>query len=158
MFLCDAFNKILSKYPKYKLLIAGEGEDYKKLRNYIINKKIEKNIELIGFKKNIFPYLINSKGFILSSLWEDPGFVLIEAAYCRVPIFSSDTKPGPIEIIKNNFNGTIFKNNDIIDFFEKFDLFIKNSKNKKIILENLKFSKKFTLFDHYKILNDYLKD
>ena len=158
LFLCDAFNKILSKYPKYKLLIAGEGEDYKKLRNYIINKKIEKNIELIGFKKNIFPYLINSKGFILSSLWEDPGFVLIEAAYCRVPIFSSDTKPGPIEIIKNNFNGTIFKNNDIIDFFEKFDLFIKNSKNKKIILENLKFSKKFTLFDHYKILNDYLKD
>ena len=158
LFLCDAFNKILSKYPKFKLLIAGEGEDYRKLKNYIINNKIEKNVELIGFKENIFPYLINSKGFILSSLWEDPGFVLIEAAYCRVPIFSSDAKPGPIEIIKNNFNGTIFKNNDRIDFVEKFDLFIKNSKDKKIILENLKFSKKFTLFDHYQILNDYLKD
>ena len=113
---------------------------------------------MVGFKENIFPYLINSKGFILSSLWEDPGFVLIEAAYCRTPVFSSDAKLGPAEIVKNNFNGTTFKNNDKIDFVEKFDSFIENFKNQKIILENLKFSKKFTLFDHYQKLNNYLKD
>jgi len=158
LFLCDVFNKVLSKYPKFKLLILGDGEDYQKLKNYIINNKLEKNIELVGFKENIFPYLVNSKGFILSSLWEDPGFVLIEAAHCRIPVFSSDAKPGPAEIVKNNFTGTIFKNNDKIDFVEKFDLFIENFKNKKIILENLKFSKKFTLFNHYQKLNNYLKD
>ena len=38
----------------------------------------------------------NAKGFILSSLWEDPGFVLIEAM-CNLFIISSDCKNGPVE-------------------------------------------------------------
>ena len=42
---------------------------------------LENRIHLIGYKNNIFNYMKNCQGFILSSLWEDPGFVLIEAAF-----------------------------------------------------------------------------
>ena len=156
LFLCKGFNKILSSNPELKLFIVGEGEEYKKLNNYIISHKLEKKIELLDYKENIFPYLINSKGFILTSLWEDPGFVLIEAAFCRVPVYTSDSKPGPSELIKDNFNGTTFVNNNLNSFVDKFDLFINNSKNKNILLENLKYSKKFTLFNHYKLLNKFI--
>ena len=58
--------------------------------------------KLFPFTKNIYNYLHKSKGFILSSLWEDPGFVLIEASYCRAPVLSSNSWPGPVEIIKHN--------------------------------------------------------
>ena len=46
----------------------------------------------MGYSKNIYNYMKNAKGFILSSLWEDPGFVLIEATMCNLFIISSDCK------------------------------------------------------------------
>ena len=39
----------------------------------------------MGSKKNIHKYYSLSKLFILSSLWEDPGFVIIEAALNDIP-------------------------------------------------------------------------
>ena len=156
LFLCKSFGKILSKHLNSTLLIAGEGEEFNKTNDYIKKNNLQQNIQLIGYKENIFPYLVKSKGFILSSLWEDPGFVLIEAAYCRTPVFSSDAKTGPKELIQDNFNGTNFKNNSENDFIKNFDKFLENSKNKKIILENLKLSKKFSLFQHFKNLQNYL--
>ena len=159
MFLCKAFKKIINKYPNIRLLIIGEGEQKKILTHYIKKNNLEKNIFLIGFLDNIFYILSRSKGFILSSLWEDPGFVLVEAAFCKVPIISSDCDNGPKELIKDNINGILFKSNNIENFLIKFDEFIKLEKNSnKLLLNNLKMSKKFTLFNHYlnfeKILND----
>ena len=97
--------------------------------------------------------------FILSSLWEDPGFVIVEAAFCKIPIISSDCDNGPKELIKDNINGILFKSNNIENFLVKFDEIIKLKKNSnKLLLNNLKMSKKFTLFNHYlnfkKILNN----
>ena len=159
MFLCKAFKKVINKYPNIRLLIIGEGEQKKFLTDYIKKNNLEKNIFLIGFLDNIFYILSRSKGFILSSLWEDPGFVLVEAAFCKVPIISSDCDNGPKELIKDNINGILFKSNNIENFLVKFDEIIKLKKNSnKLLLNNLKMSKKFTLFNHYlnfkKILNN----
>ena len=68
-----------------------------------MNFKI-KNFRKSSLKRsedNVFKYLINSKYFILSSLWEDPGFVLIEAGISNTIILSSDCPNGPKEIVKN---------------------------------------------------------
>ena len=159
MFLCKAFKKVINKYPNIRLLIIGEGEQKKILTHYIKKNNLEKNIFLIGFLDNIFYILSRSKGFILSSLWEDPGFVIVEAAFCKIPIISSDCDNGPKELIKDNINGILFKSNNIENFLIKFDELIKLEKNSnKLLLNNLKMSKKFTLFNHYlnfeKILND----
>ena len=156
LFLIKCFKELIKKYPRIKLFIIGEGEKFNILNNFIKTNKLSNNIVLLGHKKNIFPYFKNAKGFILSSLWEDPGFVLIEAAFCRCPVFSSDAKPGPYEIVKNNLNGTIFKNNDIDSFLKNFDNYLKNSENSKIVLENFKLSKNFTIFNHYKKFSKYL--
>ena len=45
--------------------------------------------------------MIRSNALILSSLWEDPGFVMIEAALCNSYIISSDCKNGPREFLLN---------------------------------------------------------
>ena len=86
IFLCKAFKKIVKEHSDIKLLIAGEGEQRTELSNFIKENNLSKNIILLGFIENIFPYFKNSNGFILTSLWEDPGFVLVEAAFCRAPI------------------------------------------------------------------------
>ena len=156
LFLCKAFKELKKNIPNIKLLIAGNGEQEKEILNFIKKNKLEKNIILLGYQENIFPYLKKAKGFILSSLWEDPGFVLIEAGFCRTPVLSSDAWPGPIEIIKDNLNGFIYRNNDIQDFIKGFHKLDNSNDLKKLIYNNLKNTKKFTLYDHYKKFNKIL--
>ena len=148
-FLCKCFKKLLLKKPNLNLLIAGDGEEYQKLNEYIKQNKIENKINLIGYKSNIFPYLKNAKGFIMTSLWEDPGFVLVEAAFCRTLVLTSDS-PGPKELIEDNFNGVVFKSNDINSFENKFEILTNLSNKNYLRLNNLKGVKKFTVFNHYK--------
>ena len=162
LMLCEAVKKIIINFPAFKLVIAGDGEDKNKILSYITKHNLENNIFLLGYVKNIFPYIKSSQGFILSSLWEDPGFVLIEAASCRVPVFSSNCPEGPKEIIKDNFNGLLFESNDINDFVKNFDRFNKiinnNETKKKLILNNLILARQFSLFNHYLKLNKILSN
>ena len=67
IFLCRAFKKVVAKYPNEKLIIAGDGEDKKKINSYILKNKLEKNIMTIGYVRNIFPLMSGAKLFILSS-------------------------------------------------------------------------------------------
>lgn len=162
-FLINGFNKIHINHPDIKLLIAGDGELQKRLKLVIKNLNLENKVHLIGFKKNIYNYMKNSKGFILSSLWEDPGFVLIEAAFCRVPIIASDCNNGPKEIINNDTYGYIFKSNDLDDLVKTLNKYLMDiSENKKSInLKKLKLLKKinvYTKFRHYIELEKILEN
>ncbi len=153
LFLCEAFKKIIEKDKNIKLLIAGDGEEKVKIENYIIQNNLKDNIKLIGYVKNIYPYFKQSKGFILSSLWEDPGFVLIEASICRVGVLSSNVGPGPVELIKDSHNGLLYESNNLGDFEKKFNIF-KNYKDLRYLkLNNLLKAKKFTVFNHYRNFN-----
>ena len=130
----------------------------KKLEDQIQRLNLNEKVFLLGFKKNIFDYLKNSKMFILPSLWEDPGFVLVEAGYMNLTILSSDCPNGPKELLNNKKNGFLFKTNSFEDFIENFEI-IENL-NKNIIKEKkISFKKKireFTLLGHFKILRSIL--
>jgi glycosyltransferase involved in cell wall biosynthesis len=156
LFLCKAFHKIILKYPNLKLIIAGDGEDKNSILSYIERNDLKKNIFLIGYVENIFPLMVEAEAFILSSLWEDPGFVLIEAAFCRTLVFSSNCNTGPKEIIKNDINGILFESNNFDNFIHKFNLLITKKNKKKLLLKNLINSKKFTQFNHYKNFKELL--
>ncbi len=112
------------------------------------------------YKKNIFKYLSNSIFFVLTSEWEDPGFVLVEAAICNKLILSSNVKNGPIEFIDNEKNGILFKKNNYKDFEKKF-LYILNTSEKILIKKKISAkikAKKYTIFSHYLQLAEYLQD
>ena len=56
-----------------------------------------------------------------------------------LPIYGNNLVKTP-NLVDLSSNGTIFKNNDRNSFLKNFDVYIKNSKNSKIVLENLKLS------------------
>ena len=153
-FLIKCFEKIINKDNKIKLYILGNGEEKKKLQNLIIRNKLNNNIFIEGYQNNIYKYLKRADAFILSSLWEDPGFVLVEAFYSNTIVISSNCKNGPVEILENGKNGFLFENNSENSFFQKFDEFNNTSeKNIKIIkLQAKKMSKNYSLYNHYKNL------
>jgi len=94
-----------------------------------------------------------SEALVLTSLWEDPGFVIIEAGYNNCQVVSSNCPNGPMEIIDKD-GGYLFKSNSKIDFLKTIKSFLNDNKrnkiNRKIVLK--KRSKKFTLFRHCLIL------
>ena len=151
MYLIDEFKKFLNIYPNEKLLIFGDGELKKKIISKIEKEGMSENIKLCGYTDNIFKYMLKSKAFILSSLWEDPGFVMIESAMCNLFVISSNCKNGPKEFLLDGKAGLIFKSNVEDELFKKLDEFKKLNDNTKLIKKVLakKNSRKFTLFRHY---------
>ena len=143
---------------KLNTYIFGSGEDKEKLNSLIKKHNLEKKIHLMGSKKNIHKYYSNSKVFILTSLWEDPGFVLIEAALNNLFIISSDCKSGPREIMNDGNGGILFENNNIDDLRKKIIDFTKLSENEiksKIVISKKKI-KRYSLFRHFKLLENYI--
>tara|TARA_E500000178_G_scaffold65953_1_gene63217 strand:- start:1273 stop:2403 length:1131 start_codon:yes stop_codon:yes gene_type:complete len=158
--LIEAFYQFNKINDNYKLYIIGEGEEKKKIISKINQLKLDHKIILLGFKRNVYKYLKNSKAFILSSLWEEMGFVIIEAASCNTLIISSDCPNGPREFLNNGDAGYLFNNNSVNDLVRnliKFDKDEKNIKYNKILLAK-KNVKKFTIFNHYKELRKILDD
>tara|TARA_B100001057_G_scaffold164680_1_gene165229 strand:+ start:3234 stop:4379 length:1146 start_codon:yes stop_codon:yes gene_type:complete len=153
-YLIDEFSEYLKIHPNQKLLIFGEGEQKNKLQKRIIKKGLEKNIFLKGNSKFIFNYMQNARAFILSSLWEEPGIVIIESAINNLFVISSDCKNGPREFLDDGNAGILFKNNSKDALLEKmleFENLSKEEKKLKVFLAK-KNSTKYSLFNHYRKL------
>ena len=151
------FKELIKKNLDINLIIIGNGElknEYLTEINYL---NLESRIQLIDYQKNIPIYLSKSLGMISSSLWEDPGFVMIEAAACNTFIISSDCLNGPREFVGSD-NGILFSNNNIKSMEKSILKFMGMSdyeiKKKKINAK--KKSINFTKLRHFKILSNNL--
>ena len=158
LLLIRAFKKILVKYPNYHLILLGDGEEKTLLLEEVKKLEIQNKVSLLGYQKNVYKYLLSSDCFILTSLWEDPGFVILEAALSNTLIVSSNCPNGPSEILSNGKNGFLFQNNSLSDLLNKFDEFKKLNEaelNKKKLFAK-KQIKKFTQFAHFKSLKNII--
>ncbi len=156
--LIKAFSQLLKKKKDLNLYIAGDGEEKINLERYIQSNSLEKNIFLLGHVENVYPIIRDSLALISSSLWEDPGAVMIETAYCNKIVISSNCPNGPEEFLKKGKGGFLFKNNDALDLENKINDFlneIENAKFKRTVISK-KNSKMYSLFRHYLELNKIL--
>jgi len=159
-FLIESYNKMKNELKNLKLLIIGSGEELDKLTKLIRKYHLGEDILIKDFKKNIFNYLDKAYFFIMTSNMEDPGFVIIEAAYCNKFIISSDVNSGPKEFVGNQKNGFLYKKNNFLDFKEKIVKFLnlsKNDLNEIKIRAKIK-TKNYTIFNHYRKLKNYLEN
>jgi len=106
-YLIKAFEKVCKGDSEAKLVIIGEGELRPSLEEEIKKYKLENNVFLIGNRRNVFPYLKKSNYFVLPSLWEGFGIVLIEALSQNLFIISADCKVGPSEVINSKEIGVL---------------------------------------------------
>ena len=101
----------------------------------------------------------NSEIFILSSLWEEVGFAMVEAAICNSYIISSDCPNGPKEFLNNGKNGILFKSNSKNSLLNSL-INYSNLDREKIFADKVILKKKtsnFTMFKHYLTFNKLLK-
>jgi len=156
----NAFSKIVKKYPKLKANILGDGELKEDLKKLIDIIGLSKNIILLGHKENVFKYLFNSKIFILTSLWEDPGFVLVEAATLNRLIISSNCINGPEEFLNHGKGGLIFESNSVNSLVNSIEIALKLNQTNihEMILWSKKKTKKYLIYNHYKKIEKILNN
>ena len=102
--LIEAFALASQKGMKAKLVILGDGEERERLLNKIEALKLSKQVLLLGFKKNPYPYIKNSKALLFSSLSEGFGNTILESIICGTPVISTDIDSGPREILSKKEN------------------------------------------------------
>ena len=124
IYLVREFKKFLNVYPNEKLILIGDGE-LKKIKSEILNNNLSNNVFLFDYTDNIYFYMRNSCAFILSSLWEEVGFVIVEAALCNSFIISSNCENGPKEFLMNNNSGLLYENNKESELYNKIIKFKK---------------------------------
>lgn len=158
-YLIDEFTKFFIENKNYRLVILGDGEEFKFLKKKIYDNQLTNIVHLTGRVDNVLRYMKDSDAFILSSRWEEMGFVIIEAALSNLFIISSNCPNGPTEFLNDGRNGILFENNQkdaLLKSLKKFDTMNKETK-KNDCLKLKKNSQKFTMFRHssflIKILN-----
>ena len=94
--LLKAYAQSSQQYP---LLLLGKGELEAEIRQLIVQLDLEKNVHILGFNKNPYPYIKHAKALILSSRYE--GFVRVvpEAIALGTSVISTDCPSGPNEVL-----------------------------------------------------------
>ncbi len=105
-YLLEAFRNVRSRMPA-ELRILGDGELREKLEVKIDALDLNNEVELLGFRSNPFKFMRAADAFVLSSLSEGFGNVIVEAMACGTPVVSTDCPHGPGEIITHEENGLL---------------------------------------------------
>lgn len=110
--LIDVFEIVISKNSNIKLNIVGTGSQRDLLQDIINNKNLNSNIKLLGYKNTdeLNRLYNDSSIYVMTSLSESFGIVLIEAMSHKLPCIAFDSANGAREIIKDNENGYLIKN------------------------------------------------
>lgn len=149
--LIQAWSKICYKNPEWKLVIAGKGSENS--MNYIkglAKFNDSKNVELLGFRKDILTLMQKSAIFVLSSRFEGLPMALLEAMQAGCCCVSFDCETGPNEIIQNNVNGVLVPNQNVDKLADALEKVISNQKKR------IKLTEKSSLSVQNRYSEDYV--
>lgn len=144
LFLINLWEQLFLKYPDWKMILVGDGEDRYILEKLIKKKKLQR-IFITGYT-NPNDYYQKAKILVLPSYNEGFGMVLIEAmSHGCVPIVFN-TSPAFHDIITDANNGYIVNNLNKKEYINKCQLLMENDKQLKQMAINATSSvKKFSL-------------
>lgn len=100
--LLNALAKIREKFSNFKLVIAGSGPEQINLENLSKNLNLHQHLLLLGQRSDINDLMQSADLFILPSLKEAFGLVILEAMQANLPIIASKIGGIP-EILSNDY-------------------------------------------------------
>lgn len=122
---------------RYKLIIAGDGENREKYK-HMIEKMGIRNIEFIGFKskRELIDYYRASDLFILLTKGDVWGLVINEAMSNGLPIITTDKCGAGLELIRDGENGYLVPVDNEKILLEKIDKILSNNELINIMSKN----------------------
>ncbi len=105
-YLFGAFRIIRRSY-NCKLVVIGDGPMRESLCNLVKQLGISADVTFLGYVNNPIKFVANSKVFVLPSLHEGFGLVIVEAMICGIPVVATSCSGGTGEIIRDKVNGLL---------------------------------------------------
>jgi starch synthase len=125
-FLVESFPQLQREWPNLSLVLVGPSTDTqydRHLRQRIHDLKLDASVLLTGLLPPNDPRLIGlyqcADVFVLPSLSETFGLVLLEAWTASCPVISSATA-GAKQLVRNGENGFLFPINDTAELIQAF--------------------------------------
>jgi glycosyltransferase involved in cell wall biosynthesis len=124
-YLVDIALELKKSNLNFKVIIGGEGPLMRDLRAYAEKLGVSDRIVFLGFVGNVIEYMNSIDIFLLTSLWEGFGYVIIEAMLCNKPVVAFNISSNP-ELIDDGRTGFLVEFGNTYDFAEKIKLLIED--------------------------------
>ncbi len=100
---------VVKEHPEAKFVIVGDGVERKAIEASIRQKKLEKNVIIVGSKprEDVIQYMQAADIYLDPTKIEALGMAVIEAQACGVPGLGY-AKSGVRDIIENGYNGYLY--------------------------------------------------
>ncbi|MBI5077610.1 glycosyltransferase family 4 protein [Candidatus Falkowbacteria bacterium] len=105
-YLIKAVDLLKERIPEIDCVIVGEGTERKNLIWLAEQLDLQNKVKLVGYKDNFLDWIYDFDVFVLPSLKESLGIILIEAIAAGRPVIATNVG-GTREIIENNVNGIL---------------------------------------------------
>lgn len=116
-------------------ILGGAGEEENNLKTLALDLQLDKNLTFIGWVQDKDKFFHDIDLFVLPSIHEPFGIILLEALSRKKPIITTDAE-GPVEIVQDGFDAVIVpKKNDKI-LSAAIERLIGDEKFAKIIAKN----------------------
>lgn len=114
---------VYQKHLDWVLWLAGDGKPENKQIMLELNESLHnKNIEFLGFRKDIYNVMKNAAVFLLPSRVEGLPMALLEAMNQSCCCVAYNVETGPSEIIHHNVSGLIVENQNLEKLTSALDL------------------------------------
>lgn len=106
-YLLEALAQLRDEGLAFEQWILGTGPLEAALREQVARLRLGDRVRFLGFNKDPFQFMAKASVFVLPSLYEGFGNVIVEAMACGLPVVASDCPHGPSEIIQPEVNGLL---------------------------------------------------
>jgi len=112
VYLIDAAELVIKKFPDVKFVIVGDGELKDQLLEKVRARNLEKNFRFLGFRSDVNELLWTFDIFTLPSLYEGLPNVVLEALASSLPVVATPVD-GTKEAVVDNETGFLVPVKDV---------------------------------------------
>lgn len=118
IYLLQLAEILKQKGIRFRILIAGSGKLNAWLRKQARLRNVQDEVKFLGFMENLKPFYTDIDIFLLTSLWEGFGYVMVEAMAEKKPVIAFDISSSA-EVVDDGHSGFLVPRGDVEAMAEK---------------------------------------